>query len=150
MALCQKAPTPSCGDAATLLKAAYRRWEPSYAKPHIARGFLELRKTQPRLTVTAILERLRSQGPIEPDENGCSRSPVYRFLQKEGLHRHRLRAIANAAGVQPRLKKARHHLDVSSRPKAKRIVLCLTQRGSNLETTAVTLTRFASEIFCCG
>jgi hypothetical protein len=59
----------------------------------------------------------------------------YRFLQKDGLHRQRLRAIANAVGVQPRLKKAKHHLDVSSRPRAKRIVLCLTQRGSDLETT---------------
>ncbi len=47
--------------------------------------------------MTAILERLTGQGLIEPG-NGCSRSTVYRFLQRQGLDRQRLRAIVNEAG----------------------------------------------------
>ena len=66
-------------------------------EPQVAQAILELRKSQPRLTVTAILERLRSQGIIESG-SGCSRSTVYRFLHREGLDRHRLRAIANEVG----------------------------------------------------
>lgn len=66
-------------------------------EPQVAQAILELRKSQPRLTVTAILERLRTQGIIEAGSS-CSRSTVYRFLQKEGLDRHRLRAIANEVG----------------------------------------------------
>jgi putative transposase len=66
--------------------------------PQVAQAILELRRSQPRMTVTAILERLRTQGIIEPGTSGCSPSTVYRFLHKEGLDRHRLRAIANEAG----------------------------------------------------
>jgi putative transposase len=66
-------------------------------EPQIAEAILELRKSQPRLTVTAILERLRAQGIIDA-ESGCSRSTVYRLLQREGLDRHRLRALANEVG----------------------------------------------------
>jgi putative transposase len=65
--------------------------------PQVAAAILELRKSQPRLTVTAIIARLRHQGLIE-EGRGCSRSTVYRLLQKEGLDRHRLRAIANEVG----------------------------------------------------
>lgn len=66
--------------------------------PRVAQAILELRKSQPQLPVTAILQRLRSQGIVEPSSSGCSRSTVYRFLQKEGLDRQRLRAIANEVG----------------------------------------------------
>lgn len=66
--------------------------------PEVAQAILQLRKSRPGLTVTAILERLRNQGIIEPGTSGCSRSTVYRFLQKEGLDRHRLRALANEVG----------------------------------------------------
>jgi putative transposase len=66
-------------------------------EPQVALAILELRRSQPRLTVTAILERLRSQGLIG-EGSACSRSTVYRLLQKEGLDRHRLRAIANEVG----------------------------------------------------
>jgi len=66
--------------------------------PQVAQAILELRKSRPRLTVTAILERLRSQGIIEPGTSGCSRSTVYRFLHKEGVDRHRLRALVNEIG----------------------------------------------------
>jgi transposase InsO family protein len=65
--------------------------------PQVAEAILELRKNQPRLAVTAILERLRAQGIIQAD-NGCSRSTIYRFLQREGLDRHCLRALANEVG----------------------------------------------------
>jgi putative transposase len=67
-------------------------------EPQVAQAILELRKNQPALTVTAILERLRAQGVIEPGMSGCSRSTVYRFLQKEGLDRQRLQALANEVG----------------------------------------------------
>jgi putative transposase len=66
--------------------------------PKLAQAILELRKNQPSLTVTAILERLRSQGMVEPGTTGCSRATVYRLLQKEGLDRHRLQALANELG----------------------------------------------------
>ena len=66
-------------------------------QPHVAEAILELRKSQPRLTVTAILERLRVQGIIEAGSR-CSRSTVYRFLHQQGLDRHRLRAVANEVG----------------------------------------------------
>lgn len=65
--------------------------------PHIAEAILELRKNQPRLTVTSILERLRLEGKIQ-EGGGCSRSTVYRFLQRHGLDRHRLRALVNEVG----------------------------------------------------
>jgi putative transposase len=65
--------------------------------PQVAQAILELRKSQPGLTVTAILDRLRAQGIIEPG-GGCSRSTVYRFLHREGLDRHRLRALINEVG----------------------------------------------------
>jgi transposase len=65
--------------------------------PHVAEAILELRQSQPRLTVTAILERLRVQGIIEAGSR-CSRSTVYRFLHQRGLDRHRLRAVANEVG----------------------------------------------------
>lgn len=67
-------------------------------EPQVAQAILELRRNQPRLTVTAILERLRAQGIIEPGMSGCSRSTVYRLLQKKGLDRHALRAMANEVG----------------------------------------------------
>ena len=44
--------------------------------PQVAQAILELRKSQPQLTVTALLERLRTQGVIEPGMGGCSRSTV--------------------------------------------------------------------------
>jgi len=66
-------------------------------EPQVAEAILELRKSQPRLTVTAILERLRVQGIIEAGSR-CSRSTVYRFLRQQGLDRHRLRAVANEVG----------------------------------------------------
>ena len=66
-------------------------------EPQVAEAILELRKSQPRLTVTAILERLRVQGIIETGSR-CSRSTVYRFLRQQGLDRHRLRALANEVG----------------------------------------------------
>lgn len=66
-------------------------------EPQVAEAILELRKSQPRLTVTAILERLRAQGIIEAG-NQCSRSTVYRFLHQQGLDRHRLRALVNEVG----------------------------------------------------
>jgi putative transposase len=66
-------------------------------QPRVAEAILELRKSQPRLTVTAILERLRVQGIIEAGSQ-CSRSTVYRFLHQQGLDRHRLRALVNEVG----------------------------------------------------
>jgi putative transposase len=66
-------------------------------EPQVAEAILELRKSQPRLTVTAILERLRVQGIIEAGSQ-CSRSTVYRFLHQQGLDRHRLRALVNEVG----------------------------------------------------
>ena len=66
-------------------------------EPQVAEAILELCKSQPRLTVTAILERLRVQGIIEAGSQ-CSRSTVYRFLHQQGLDRHRLRALANEVG----------------------------------------------------
>jgi putative transposase len=66
-------------------------------EPKAAQAILELRRSQPGLTVTAILERLRAQGIIEPG-SGCSRSTVYRFLHRQGLDRHRLRALVNEVG----------------------------------------------------
>jgi hypothetical protein len=55
----------------------------------------------------AILERLRSQGIIEA-ASGCSRSTVYRFLNKEGLDRHRLRAVATKWADRTRPGRATH------------------------------------------
>lgn len=65
--------------------------------PQLARAILELRQTEPRLTLNAILERLQTQGLLGP-ETGCSRSTIYRFLQRQGLDRQRLRALCNAVG----------------------------------------------------
>lgn len=66
-------------------------------EPQIAERIAQLRKTSPQLPVTAILERLRAEGIIGAG-SGCSRSTVYRFLQRAGLDRHRLRALANEVG----------------------------------------------------
>lgn len=67
--------------------------------PQLAQRIAELRKTQPQLTVTAILERLRLEGILGAgNSSSCSRSTVYRFLQREGLDRQRLRALANEVG----------------------------------------------------
>lgn len=66
-------------------------------EPRVAAAILELRRSQPRLTVTAILERLRAQRILEAD-SGCSRATIYRFLHREGLDRQRLRALVNEVG----------------------------------------------------
>ena len=65
--------------------------------PQLAAAILELRQTEPRLTLSAILERLDRQGLLGP-ETGCSRSTIYRFLQRQGLDRQRLRALSNESG----------------------------------------------------
>jgi transposase InsO family protein len=65
--------------------------------PAIAGRIVQMRKEQPQMTVTSILERLRVEGVIETG-NGCSASSVYRFLQRCGLDRHRLRALKNEVG----------------------------------------------------
>jgi transposase InsO family protein len=65
--------------------------------PQLAAAILELRQTEPRLTLSAILERLDRQGLLGP-ETGCSRSTIYRFLQRQGLDRQRLRALSNEVG----------------------------------------------------
>jgi transposase InsO family protein len=67
-------------------------------EPQLAQRIAELRKTQPQLTVTAILERLGLEGILGAGSSSCSRSTVYRFLQREGLDRQRLRALANEVG----------------------------------------------------
>jgi transposase InsO family protein len=65
--------------------------------PELAQAIVDLRKSHPGLTVTALLARLRAQGVLEAG-GGCSRSTVYRFLHQQGLDRQRLRALSNEVG----------------------------------------------------
>jgi hypothetical protein len=65
--------------------------------PQVAQAIVALRKSEPQLSVTAVLARLRAQGVLEADK-GCSLATVYRFLRQQGLDRRRMWALRAGVG----------------------------------------------------